>query len=292
MTREHKLALILGFAAFLLVAVLLGEHFSKARQAQLDPVVVTPTQPAVAAAPVDGGQVPLPPDQHTEGLVKTSLPSPTEPTSIVMGSPPPAVETSDVQSPLAPRINDPAGAGSAPTTPAGDPVLPPPNNTKPELPFSTGVERRHPVEAGDNLYKIATRYYGDSSLWKRLGDYNKDKVSGNTGLRQGVTLRIPPKDVLMGKALLDPNARSAELAQPVKPASAKPEATRTAAKDERAKPAAGRSYTVRKGDTLGTIAQSQLGTTTRWRDILKLNSKVLDNEDDLQVGMVLAMPPR
>ena len=53
MTREHKLALIIGFAVVLLVGVLVSDHFSQARRdrAGLD---LTAGQPASfgAAAPV------------------------------------------------------------------------------------------------------------------------------------------------------------------------------------------------------------------------------------------------
>ena len=319
MTREHKLALILGFAAFLFVAVFIGEHFSKARQAKVSPEFAQPAPSAVPAGSPESAMVPLPPADPTitqtafQGPGGYSVPAGSEPDGIIMGvrktdsgslSTPPSVSTDVIPSPID------GGMRTAPTTPAGaiakatggtvtDPTNQP---TQPALPMSTGVERRHPIEAGDSLYKVATRYYGDSSMWKRLGEYNKASASA---LRQGVTLRIPPKDVLMGKATLDLNARPAELVKEIAiptgrktppPPVIKADVIRPTAETKTGpkvavKPAV-RTYTVRKGDTLGSISQSQLGTSTRWRDVLKANNKTLTNEDDLQVGMVLALPAK
>lgn len=48
------------------------------------------------------------------------------------------------------------------------------------------------------------------------------------------------------------------------------------------------TYTVRKGDTLSAIAQSQLGSASRWPEIARLNS--LDDPDLIYPGQQLAMP--
>lgn len=49
-------------------------------------------------------------------------------------------------------------------------------------------------------------------------------------------------------------------------------------------------YKVRAGDTLGQIAQEQLGTTKRWKEIEKLNPKI--EAERLEPGALLEMPPR
>jgi len=49
---------------------------------------------------------------------------------------------------------------------------------------------------------------------------------------------------------------------------------------------------VRQGDTLWKIAANQLGDGSRYKEIVKLNSAVLESEDDLAVGMTLKMPTR
>lgn len=57
MTREHKLALIVGFSLILVVGMLLSDHLSKARQAQI--ASVTPAETRVADAVVPPPADPL-----------------------------------------------------------------------------------------------------------------------------------------------------------------------------------------------------------------------------------------
>lgn len=47
------------------------------------------------------------------------------------------------------------------------------------------------VAAGDTLSKIATKFYGDSSLWDIVYDANKDTINNPGSLRVGQTLVIP-----------------------------------------------------------------------------------------------------
>jgi nucleoid-associated protein YgaU len=50
------------------------------------------------------------------------------------------------------------------------------------------------VQSGDTLSAIATKVYGDSKLWKRLYDANKDAIGSDPGnLKVGQSLRVPPK---------------------------------------------------------------------------------------------------
>lgn len=57
------------------------------------------------------------------------------------------------------------------------------------------------------------------------------------------------------------------------------------------RPVAGRkTYTVKAGDTLGRIAQSQLGDSNRWRDIWDLNRERVANENLIYPRLVLLMP--
>ena len=49
-----------------------------------------------------------------------------------------------------------------------------------------------------------------------------------------------------------------------------------------------KTYKIKKGDTLGTIASKQLGSTAKWREIAELND--LLNPNAIQVGQVLQLP--
>jgi len=51
-------------------------------------------------------------------------------------------------------------------------------------------------------------------------------------------------------------------------------------------------YVVQDGDYLWRIAADQLGNGSRYREISKLNNNVLQDENDLTVGMLLRMPVR
>ena len=53
---------------------------------------------------------------------------------------------------------------------------------------------------------------------------------------------------------------------------------------------AGRSYTVKTGDTLNRIAKRELGSYDRWQEIYQANKDKIKNPDDLRVGMVLTIP--
>ena len=54
----------------------------------------------------------------------------------------------------------------------------------------------------------------------------------------------------------------------------------------------GVQYLVREGDTLWSIAGEQLGNPSRYKEISKLNADVLEDENDLALGMRLSLPDR
>ncbi len=52
----------------------------------------------------------------------------------------------------------------------------------------------------------------------------------------------------------------------------------------------GRTYTVKKGDTLSGISQKFYGTTTKWKQIQNANKAKVPNEKALKPGTVLVIP--
>jgi nucleoid-associated protein YgaU len=49
-------------------------------------------------------------------------------------------------------------------------------------------------------------------------------------------------------------------------------------------------YTVKSGDTLGSIARSQLGNESRYQEIFNANRHLLSNPDAIDVGQTLRIP--
>src|SRR5699024_9746036 len=54
-----------------------------------------------------------------------------------------------------------------------------------------------------------------------------------------------------------------------------------------------REYTLRRGDSLSTVAARELGNGARWTEIYKLNRDVIGpNPDGVRDGMKIKLPPR
>lgn len=55
----------------------------------------------------------------------------------------------------------------------------------------TGNVRYHTVEAGDTLYGLARRFYGDGRQWRRIYQANLDVIKNEKRLEPGTQLIIP-----------------------------------------------------------------------------------------------------
>lgn len=51
--------------------------------------------------------------------------------------------------------------------------------------------KTHTVRKGDTLYRIALKYYGDGSLYKKILKANRNKLSGPRDLKPGMQIEIP-----------------------------------------------------------------------------------------------------
>jgi nucleoid-associated protein YgaU len=67
-----------------------------------------------------------------------------------------------------------------------------------EPPVDTGTAKKpHPepksytVQAGDSLFKISEKFYGDTTQWKKIRDANRATINPDGRLRIGQTLVIP-----------------------------------------------------------------------------------------------------
>lgn len=116
----------------------------------------------------------LPPLEPAE-----ALPAATAPVAVPGGpaKAPVAVET----------MPPPPVARPRPVTPAKAP----PETTPPAAEAAAG--QSYTVKAGDTLYTLAKRFYGDGKLYTKIADANKDKIKDVSHIPIGTTLTIPPK---------------------------------------------------------------------------------------------------
>lgn len=321
-TREHKLSLILGFAAVVFVGLLVSDHFSKARASKVNPELSMRTpEPATIQPDANAEPMPQTGTLAATGTTPSPMPlvAPPEPVVITMHTPETAgtattgngalnagtslASTTGTPSPIPGFVYVPGGTPINPTingTPTG-PISPPaPLPANGGLPVSPGKEVKHPVVQGETAFTLAKKYYGDGQLAGKLVEYNKSRLPANGTLRNGVTLRIPPKDVLLGKATLAPDAITSGTGSPNSIRGTTPMGGGTGSTVVTPAPRGNNSaaaitpgtYTVVKGDTLGVISQKTLGTSKRWKEILNLNRKAIDDPDSLVVGTVLKLPQK
>ena len=158
-----------------------------------------------------------------------------------------------------------------------------PKQVKPEI---------YVIQAGDNLAKIAEKFYGtergNKTLnVKRIFDANRRLLKSPEDISVGQKLIIPLLKDEVGSVF------TGGLFEKIKSTlSGTRSSTKTPAKP-RPKPPAARpttNYIVRAGDSVWRIAEKQLGDKERFREIIKLNA--LEDEDYLTVGQRLLIPIR
>lgn len=317
MTREHKIALIIGFSLILVVAILISDHLSRARRTRVDQVQPTevllaegsliPADPLAPVSPLTAAPTnAAPPNaapaatQHQVGPAGAAS-APSSPVGGPLAGPIPGATPLRGGNDPGLGGNDPSDAalradiaarGGAivpgdvptivlPTTNLGTSATNPAATAPPvePLPKVQDPIRYHAVQKGDNLYRLAEKYYGSGSQWKLLADANKDRVGANNTLREGTRLRIPAGAPAAFTKQSPATAPKPESKKDTRPAAPKADETRIAK---------ARTYTVQKNDTLGEISRRALGTSRRWPEIAQLNG--LDEEDLLTPGMVLRLP--
>ena len=139
-------------------------------------------------------------------------------------------------------------------------IMEPAEEPTPQTPSAPRARRadddghNHVVQAGDDLWSLAERYYGDGREWRKIAAANPKVLTGGPDrLQIGWRLKIPD--------LEDDSA-----------------------------PTSQRMITVRRGDTLSSIAEREFGDVAHWTDIFRANRAQLSDPDELAVGMQLALP--
>ena len=305
MTRENKLALVVGFGLLLFVGILVSDHFSAAQRQETTKLSASDTGRDRAARPITIAAVTPPAASATTVqpepmATNVSNVQPTHGVTPISSQPEPVRQT---------LVMEPA----APAKPAA-------TKTQESEP---GV-RMHPIAEGETLFSICKKEYNDGSLSVALAKYNKNVIPDPKKLRKGVTIRIPSAETLRGEgkstraeatskqpgssevpalAAADvivaetktapggvvnvevaPGGKgSSKLA--AKSADAAKAGAKTTAPTDASK---GGTYTVRKGDTLYSIAQRELGSKARWQEIAALNG----GNDSLTPGATIKLPAR
>jgi len=160
---------------------------------------------------------------------------------------------SNALSPVAPRTSGTA-AGQNDTAVPGTPTGPAPAST-------TSVTKDYAVQPGDTFSSIAKAHYGDEAKWFHIAQANP--TVDPTRLRVGQELKLPPAETL--------------------------EATTESVPDG---PTGVKSYTIRPGDSLSTVAEEFYNDPTLWRTIYNFNrDKIGPNPNAIQAGMRLKVPP-
>jgi nucleoid-associated protein YgaU len=67
----------------------------------------------------------------------------------------------------------------------------PPASTAATAADAPPAARTYTVAAGDNLSKIAKRFYGNSNKWKRIFEANRDTIENPDLIYPGQVLKIP-----------------------------------------------------------------------------------------------------
>jgi LysM repeat protein len=201
MTRENKLALVVGFGLMLFVGILISDHFSTARNQE--------------AADIRSGRLvdPLAQSRHDNALLIETV-SRAGDDSSGRRTGPLAMNPTQI----------PAPQDSGDSTRAERRIEPtPPRNEIPRIvmggnnavggatPGQTNAENFvfHHVQSGESLIAIARRHYGDDSLARELARFNE--IDNPNTIRVGHRLRIPPAEVLRGgnDATAEPAAAAA-----------------------------------------------------------------------------------
>ncbi|MHC5075299.1 MAG: LysM peptidoglycan-binding domain-containing protein [Planctomycetota bacterium] len=154
-------------------------------------------------------------------------------------------------------------------------------------------QRIHVVKSGDNLASIAKEVYGDEEgnrmvTIERIFEANREQLESPDEIYEGQKLLIPSLLDVGSKEKEPSSVLSEVLVEVVKSIGRHPEET-DVSKTPKARE---RWYEVKEDDSLWKIATQELGDGNRYKEIKRLNSDLLSDEDDLDIGLRLKLPLR
>ncbi len=131
---------------------------------------------------------------------------------------------------------------------------------------------RYTVQTGDSLAILAEVYYGSQRFTDFLLRANP-QISNENQLRVGMVISIPGLPDKTRREIL--NSKAEKQTSPEEKGAGKS------------------TYTVKAGDSFYRIAEQQLGSANRWKEILELNKSLVGGDPQrLRPGQVLVLPKK
>lgn len=284
MSNQTKIGLLLGLGVILLVGIIVSDHLATQSQNHI-------TDSGLAVAPLaelnnTNQQTGIrnrflstaPAPAHEVAFVNPQAGPSTQLPSIMLDSPAPQPLT--VPTPGAPTPGTAVAVGTPglATPPSATAVVPVnmttnlvmPNVVPQNLvvPPPAKTPRTYTIKEGDTLSSIAAATLGSRNRWKDLLDANAKTLGNAKGLKIGTVITLPESEAKVTPPVAAPPAG---LLPTPKPA---------------------RTYTVGKGDLLGSIAAKTMGSTKKVKELVSANRKVLPQGEKtiLKTGMVLTIP--
>ena len=62
---------------------------------------------------------------------------------------------------------------------------------KEKKPRREGAHRTYVVQPGDTLFRVAEKFYGDATQWKRIREANRTRIDPDGRIRAGQIIVVP-----------------------------------------------------------------------------------------------------
>ncbi len=172
MTRDHKLALVVGFGLILFVGILITDHLSMTSRLH-DPLptnsVTSTYQPPSSIQASPSREFRESPDIPREVAIKTRPQA-----EITLDT---ARVESSIPTPTGRTIDSTDRAAAETVRPAAVRPL------------------THEVASGETLQSISTDFFGTTKKWKEIADANRNVLANADDLRVGMVLVIPDRNI-------------------------------------------------------------------------------------------------
>lgn len=275
MTRELKLALIVGFSVMLLVTVLISDHLSRGRKAQSQAKL--PEQPSVVLAPEAPRQA-----EPLVSITQGTLGGVREDTNSLLGS---SVSPS-ITSELARRTGEVINGDSAMPAQLETTPLPLGMNPVPTLPQGELALPRPSMLAQGEATPSSNQFETQPSV----PAYAREPLISPEPVRESkpMTEQSPSGASLTGGGSGGVVVRDAELRLPQAVPGMKVEPIKTAEKS--ADKTEDRWHTIAKGDSAFSIAKKYYGNGEYWKSLAKYNKDRIGANGAVRVGVRVRIP--